>query len=69
MGISRSKLEIVPKFGALAVLFPALILKNPRPKEDLIFLVPKLSSSAVREELGDLGGRVVTLLNSSNALL
>lgn len=35
----------IPKFGALAVLLLLLILKKPRPKEDLVFRVPKGLSS------------------------
>lgn len=57
----------LPRLGALAVLLPPLSLKKPRPNEDLAFFVPKASSSTARELLVDFGGKVVILLNSSNA--
>lgn len=36
-------MKLVPRFGELAVCFPPRSLKNPRPKEERAFLVPKLS--------------------------
>lgn len=53
----------LPKLGALAVLLLLLILKKPRPKEDLALRDPKASSSP-----GDLQGSVTYLLFSTGDL-
>lgn len=58
----------IPKFGALAVLLLLLILKKPRPKEDLAFRVPKGLSSPEASCPGALGGRVPKGLLSTGAL-
>lgn len=57
----------IPKFGALAVLLLLLILKKPRPKEDLAFRVPKGLSSPEAACPGALGGRVPKELLSTGA--
>jgi hypothetical protein len=48
----------IPRFGALAVLLLLLILKKPRPKDDLAFRVPKGLSSTEAWCPGTLGGRL-----------
>lgn len=58
----------IPRFGALAVLLLLLILKKPRPKEDLAFRVPKGLSSTEASCPGALGGRVPDVRLSAGAL-
>lgn len=60
--------QYLPRLGALAVLLLFLILKKPRPNEDLALRVPKLSSSPVPPWEGDFGGRVAKLLPSTGGL-
>lgn len=64
----NAEARYLPRLGALAVLLLFLILKKPRPKEDLALRVPKLSSSPVPPWEGDLGGRVAKLLPSTGGL-
>lgn len=43
ISILQVKLYISPRLGALLVILFPLILKKPRPKEERVFLEPKLS--------------------------
>lgn len=61
-------LRLRSRLGALAVLFPLLILKKPRPNEDLALRVPKGLSSTEASCPGTLGGRVPNVRLSVGAL-
>lgn len=53
--------QSIPRSGELAVLFPPRILKKPRPNEERIFLVPKLSFPPGLEWVGDTTGELLFL--------
>lgn len=65
---SAVSFSVSARLGALAVLFPLLILKKPRPNEDLALRVPKGLSSTEASCPGTLGGRVPNVRLSVGAL-
>lgn len=55
------KLFLSPRFGVLVVCLPPRSLKKPRPKEERAFLVPKLSSLAMLDFIGEEEASVLLL--------